>query len=217
MSSTEQRQICTRCKMNLTLDKFTKKRDDSYQKGCNECNRKKAEYTNKAKCEHGRQRNQCRDCGGGSICTHDRLRSQCRDCGGCSICEHGRRRAYCKDCKGSRYCEHDLQIQTCKICTDPVDVTICKWLNNARTSDKEYNRYDADFFIDRCFLEALIENDGSTCYYCATELQYIEFGGNQATIERISNDIGHIKSNVVIACHSCNVGRVGQRLPQDPQ
>ena len=33
-----ERQKCTRCKMNLTLDKFKMKRDDTYQKQCLECN-----------------------------------------------------------------------------------------------------------------------------------------------------------------------------------
>ena len=31
---------------------------------------------------HGRQRTQCKDCGGGSICEHGRERSRCKDCGG---------------------------------------------------------------------------------------------------------------------------------------
>jgi hypothetical protein len=30
------------------------------------------------------------------------------------------------------------------------------------------------------------------------------------TIERISNDIGHVKGNVTICCFTCNVRRVGQ-------
>ena len=36
-----ERQKCTRCKMNLTLDKFKMKRDDTYQKQCMECNAKR--------------------------------------------------------------------------------------------------------------------------------------------------------------------------------
>jgi hypothetical protein len=136
MSSTEQRQICTRCKMNLTLDKFKKKRDDSYQRGCNECNSKKAEYTNKTKCEHGRQRNTCKGCGGSQICEHNRRRSNCIECGGGGICEHRRRRSSCIECGGVSICEHQLQRKICKICTDPVDVTIRYWLNHSRASDR---------------------------------------------------------------------------------
>ena len=36
-----------------------------------------------AKCEHGRQRSVCKECGGGSICDHQIVRSTC------SICEPG--------------------------------------------------------------------------------------------------------------------------------
>ena len=34
----------------------------------------------KAKCEHGRQRHRCKECGGGSICQHRRVRSVCKEC-----------------------------------------------------------------------------------------------------------------------------------------
>ena len=34
------------------------------------------------KCEHGRRRTECKDCGGSSICEHGRQRSRCKDCGG---------------------------------------------------------------------------------------------------------------------------------------
>ena len=50
-------------------------------------------------CPHGRQRSQCKECGGGSICEHGRVRSICKECGGGSICEHGRERTKCKECK----------------------------------------------------------------------------------------------------------------------
>ena len=33
-------------------------------------------------CPHGRQRYQCKDCGGKGICEHGRQRGQCKDCGG---------------------------------------------------------------------------------------------------------------------------------------
>ena len=34
-------------------------------------------------------------------CEHGRQRSQCKDCGGSGLCEHGRQRSKCKDCKGA--------------------------------------------------------------------------------------------------------------------
>ena len=48
-------------------------------------------------CPHGRRRERCKECGGGSICVHGRIRSQSKECGGASICEHGRLRHQCKE------------------------------------------------------------------------------------------------------------------------
>ena len=68
------------------------------------------------KCKHGRRRNQCKDCGGGSICQHGRRRNQCKDCGGSGICQHGRVRSRCKDCGGSGICQHGRRRGRCKDC-----------------------------------------------------------------------------------------------------
>jgi hypothetical protein len=67
-------------------------------------------------CEHGRVRSQCKECGGASICEHGRVRSQCKECGGSAICEHGRRRTQCKECGGASICEHGRQRHHCKEC-----------------------------------------------------------------------------------------------------
>ena len=42
---------------------------------------------NKWRCEHGRVRSVCKECGGASICEHGRVRRRCKECGGSSICE----------------------------------------------------------------------------------------------------------------------------------
>ena len=52
----------------------------------------------KNKCEHGRQKSQCKDCGGSQICEHNRQKSKCKDCGGNQICEHNRQKSKCKVC-----------------------------------------------------------------------------------------------------------------------
>ena len=56
----------------------------------------------RVKCEHGRKRTECKDCGGSGVCEHGRRRDQCKDCGGSSFCEHRRERSRCKDCGGGR-------------------------------------------------------------------------------------------------------------------
>ena len=52
------------------------------------------------KCEHGRDRSRCKDCGGSGLCEHGRQRYNCKECGGAGICEHGRYRRYCTECGG---------------------------------------------------------------------------------------------------------------------
>ena len=97
---------CFNCKIykDETID-FRKGRNQ-----CKECNNKKA------RCEHGRQRNVCKECGGASICEHGKRRSCCKECGGSGICEHGRLRSSCKECGGSSICEHGRIRSSCKEC-----------------------------------------------------------------------------------------------------
>ena len=139
-------------------------------------------------CEHNRIKSSCKECGGGSICEHMRVKTRCKECGGASMCDHNRRKEQCKECK------------------EPIKITIEKWISHSKETDKKYNRYDADRFIDKCFLESLIE-EFPNCYYddCKVELQYIQYQDNLATIERINNNISHIKSNCVLACLKCNI------------
>ena len=45
------------------------------------------------KCEHGRQKSQCKDCKGSGICEHNRQKRVCKDCGGsgaepCLLCQN---------------------------------------------------------------------------------------------------------------------------------
>ena len=111
-----ERKRCNRCKVNLTMDKFKKKRDDTYQKICNECLSKQLLSAQANKCVHGKQQSMCKECGGCSICEHSKRRSQCKECGGGSVCEHGRRKDICKECSGSQICEHSKRRSQCKEC-----------------------------------------------------------------------------------------------------
>ena len=52
-------------------------------------------------CEHGRQKRQCKECGGSGLCEHGRVKYSCKECGGSGICEHGRLKYSCKECGGS--------------------------------------------------------------------------------------------------------------------
>ena len=66
-----------------------------------------------SKCEHGKIKSTCKECGGSEICEHSRRRSQCKDCGGSEVCEHGRIRYRCKDCGGTGICEHNKVKNEC--------------------------------------------------------------------------------------------------------
>jgi hypothetical protein len=83
-------------------------------------NEKRREYNKKYylknKCEHNRQKNRCKDCGGSSLCEHSRRKTECKDCGGSSICEHKRQKSQCKDCGGCSICEHNRYKNQCKEC-----------------------------------------------------------------------------------------------------
>ena len=138
-------------------------------------------------CEHGKYKYQCKECGGTQICPHNRQKSRCKECGGSQICSHNRERSHCKKC------------------SDPIKINIEQWIFNRRQYDKMYNIYDADRFIDKCFLKGLVE-DYKQCYYgdCKVNLQYTEYRNDLATIERLDNSIGHIKSNCVLCCLKCN-------------
>jgi len=101
-------------------------------------------------------------------------------------------------------------INYCKTCSDPIKVSIRRWIIHSKESDKKYNRFDVDRFIDRCFLKELVK-DYPNCYYCEVKLQYVDKNDTLSTIERLDNSIGHIKSNCVLACRKCNFKKVGQR------
>ena len=77
-------------------------------------------------------------------------------------------------------------------------------IKSSRQKDKKYNRYDPDNFIDKCFLTELFE-DSTTCHYCSVEFTYNERCDTYVTIERLNNNIGHNKSNCVLACFNCNM------------
>ncbi len=144
--------------------------------------------------KEGRQMKTCSDC-----------RERGRKCIEKNKCEHGKRRDQCKECGGSSVCPHDRQRSTCKECSDPIKVTITNMIAHSKQSDKKHDRYDPVNLVDRCFLENLLD-DYKQCYYkdCKCDLQLVEYADNLATIERLDNSIGHIKSNCVICCKRCN-------------
>ena len=146
-------------------------------------------------CQHGKRKEYCKQYSDSKLCLHSRYKYVCKECSGSQICPHSKRKVYCKEC------------------SDPIKVTIKQWISHCRHADKKYSRYDADRFIDKCFLKGLVE-DYDTCYYpdCKIKLQYFHYQDNLATIERLDNSIGHIKSDCVLSCRACNFKRKSNNI-----
>ncbi len=69
------------------------------------------------KCEHGKRKSRCVECGGSEICEHGKRKSRCTDCGnGSELCEHKRIRTVCIECRGSQICEHQKIRTRCIDC-----------------------------------------------------------------------------------------------------
>ena len=134
-----------------------------------------------------------------------RTKINAKSAGGPKYALTARQKYQCKECEGSQICPHNRQKSHCKKCSDPIKINIEQWIFSRRQYDKMRNIYDADRFIDKCFLKGLIE-DYKQCYYgdCKVNLQYTEYQDDLATIERLDNSIGHIKSNCVLCCLKCN-------------
>lgn len=139
-------------------------------------------------------------------CCEMKIRSQIKN-----KCQHNRRKQFCIECEGASICHHQKRRNLCKVCNDPIPITIKGMINHSKFDDKKKGKYDQTNFIDYCFVENMIEDCEDKCFYCKCELQYVVFDSNLATIERINNSIGHIKGNCVIACHRCNVSKVGEK------
>jgi hypothetical protein len=70
----------------------------------------------KYKCEHGKNKYFCKECGGSQICIHSKNKAKCKECGGSQIYIHNKQKTTCKECKGSGFCIHDKQQYICVEC-----------------------------------------------------------------------------------------------------
>jgi len=68
---------CIRCNLILSSNKFKIKKDNTYTKMCIECLNKNKINIEKNKCEHGKRKSRCKDCGGNGICEHNRDKYSC--------------------------------------------------------------------------------------------------------------------------------------------
>lgn len=149
----------------------------------------------------------------------EECRSKIRSCShgkDCLECKHLRKVIYNIQRKERRQrtnyqedkCECNKRKIVCKKCSDPMKVSVRNMIRSSKQSDKKNERYNHTEFIDKDFINDLIKNN-QNCMYCGNEMNFNIRNPLLCTIERIDNSIGHIKSNCVLCCFSCNVKRVG--------
>jgi hypothetical protein len=71
--------------------------------------------------------------------------------------------------------------------------------------DRAKGRSVCDVTVDS--FHQMIEDCGRLCAHCREEVKLLDFrkkDTKQVTLDRINNDMGHTRDNVVIACLKCN-------------
>ena len=79
-------------------------------------------------------------------------------------------------------------------------------LKCSKHSDKKHNRF---FDLSKPHVSELLKN--LVCYHCEIVLQIVDYASDMATIERLNNTLGHVDSNCVLACRTCNYAKVGSK------
>jgi hypothetical protein len=96
--------------------------------------------------------------------------------------------------------------QPCKIIIQQMK----KKISGYRSQDILKHKYEVDKFVDIDTIINLLDVCKNKCYYC-TKLVNILYENvrepQQWTLDRIDNDFGHNKNNLLIACLSCNLSR----------
>jgi len=83
-------------------------------------------------------------------------------------------------------------------------------LQGYKAQDKQKNLWNADKFIsNEETLEALVVCK-LKCHYCSDDIFFLydKVGEKkQWTLDRVDNNLGHFRSNIVISCLECNLQR----------
>ena len=95
--------------------------------------------------------------------------------------------------------------------TNPLQTKFKIMITSNKKNDKSKNIYDEEHHIDMDYLNRLHEVQDGLCIYCKC-LMELDFNNEtrnpkQISIQRINNNIGHIKINCVFSCLSCNCKR----------
>ena len=191
---TEELRKCSGCRSTQLLKYFKINRKGKHYKTCLKCSERTKKNYEKYKCEHGKQKNICKECGGVGICKHGKKRTLCKECNGGSICKHNRERRYCKDCNGVGVCIHRRVRRRCKDCDPNGHLTsvVRRSVNYNLKSNKskhtvEYLGCDIETFkkhIEKSFKQGMTwENIGEWEIDHITPMKYREYPEEVITLE----------------------------------
>jgi hypothetical protein len=83
-------------------------------------------------------------------------------------------------------------------------------LSSYKSQDLKKKKYDIEKIINNQEVLQLMLDSENLCFYCKEKI-YVLYENvrepKQWTLERIDNDFGHNKDNVVVSCLSCNLKR----------
>jgi hypothetical protein len=96
--------------------------------------------------------------------------------------------------------KYNKLIELGKFDDEKIDNIIDSMIKSSIKSDTEKNRQTD---VDYDFIKDLFKNN-SSCIYCNCKWST---GDKRPTLERIDNDLGHLKNNCVLACYNCNITR----------
>jgi hypothetical protein len=123
---------------------------------------------------------------------------------------------------GERFLNWDLQLELLKEMHDNTnssqncnEKTILKQeierkINSYKQQDLLKNIYNPSLFIDTEYIIQKLMNCNMQCYYCNCQivvLYEIVRELKQWSVDRVNNNEGHNKENLVIACLNCNLKR----------
>lgn len=96
--------------------------------------------------------------------------------------------------------------QPCKV----IQQHIMQKLNGYKAQDVKKGFHDPEKFADVEYVIQMLEESSNLCYYCKDSVQVLYENvrePKQWSLDRIYNNQGHNKGNLVIACLKCNLSR----------
>ena len=102
----------------------------------------------------------------------------------------------------------DLLLNSDSNIVSVIETLVKTKLSGYKQQDKKKGVFQTDKFITTLEVIDLLKSISCKCYYCNIDMLLYYNKRNdkrQWTLDRINNDIGHNRENVVCSCLSCNI------------